>query len=84
MWCGIIMQTGHPHWKKEVKLHFFSFVVDWGEQGETPSRRMGSSDRSQQQSWLLAPVLNEAEDSGFSFWKDGECEGGPAFIFYCL
>lgn len=63
---------------------FFSFVVDWGEQGETPSRRMGSSDRSQQQSWLLAPVLNEAEDSGFSFWKDGECEGGPAFIFYCL
>lgn len=63
---------------------FFSFVVDWGEQGETPSRRMGSSDRSQQQSWLLAPVLNEAEDSGFSFWKDGACGGGPAFICSCL
>lgn len=83
MWCGVIMQTGHPHWKKEVKLHFFfSFVVDWGEQGETPSRRMGSNDRSQQQSWLLAPVLNDAKD--LIFFLEGWRMWGWASIYLLL
>lgn len=44
----------------------------------------GSSDRSQQQTWLLTPMLNETEDLRLSSWKDGACGGGPAFICYCL
>lgn len=66
----------------QTAFFFFSFVVDWGEQGETPSRRMGSNDRSQQQSWLLAPVLNDAKD--LIFFLEGWRMWGWASIYLLL